>query len=489
MASLEELKNERLKKIADLKKRSMDSYPVSVKADYSLAEVRRLFTKLKIHQKPIALAGRVLGLRGQGSLIFFDLDDGAGRLQALVKREEIGDEQLALFESTVDRGDFLSVTGRLFLTKTKEPTLLIENWRMIAKSLRPLPDKWHGLTDVEERFRHRYLDSLLDQDIRARFRLRSLIIRSLRCFLDERGYLEVETPMLQLLPGGANAAPFKTHHATLDLDLYLRISPELYLKELLIGGFPKVYELSRCFRNEGIDATHNPEFTMLEFYDAYSDAVKQRQFVEQFVKYLVKQFGQQMAITYAGEKIDCRAEFRAVSYYDLFKRYALITDPAGATDKELALKAVQFGIVAPAGTTREKFFDLIYKKVCRPKLIQPTFIIDYPKDYLPLAKTKTDQPELADAFQLVIGGLEIVKAFSELNNPVEQRARFMNEEKNKQAGDEEAQPLDEEYLEALEYGLPPAGGVGLGVDRLMMLFSDTTNIREVIFFPTLRPKS
>lgn len=488
MASFEELRSERLKKLTRLRGQSLDPYPISVKIDHSLGEINRLFGKLKARKKLITAAGRVLSLRGQGGLTFFDFSDGTGQLQALLKRDEIAPADLNLFESTVDRGDFLELSGNLFLAKSQTKTLLVKKWRMIGKSLRPLPDKWHGLIDVEERFRRRYLDSLLDQEIRQRFVLRSQIVSALRRFLDDAGYLEVETPMLQPVPGGASAEPFKTHHAALDLDLYLRISPELYLKELLIGGFPKVYELSRCFRNEGIDVTHHPEFTMLEFYEAYSEAEKQRQFVERLIKNLARQFAKDSVFNYSGERIDCRRQFKVLSYYDLFKRYALIADPATATVKDLALKAAQFAIEAPAGANREKLFDLIYKKLCRPKIVQPTFIIDYPKNYLPLAKEKSGAPELVDAFQLVIGGLEIAKAFSELNDPMEQRARFLAEEKHRQAGDAEAQPLDESYIEALEYGLPPAGGVGLGVDRLVMLFSDTPNIREVIYFPTLRPK-
>ncbi len=489
MASLEELRNERLKKVSRLRDQSINPYPLTVKADYPLSEIRRHLAKfIKTRQTALNLAGRVMGIRAQGQLIFFDLDDGTGRLQALVRREAAGEVLLNLFESTVDRGDWLAISGSLFLTKTKEPTILVKNWQMIAKSLRPLPDKWHGLTEIEERFRRRYLDSLFNEEIRARFRLRSLIIRSLRAYLDEAGYLEVETPELQPQAGGAAAAPFKTHQAALDLDLYLRISPELYLKQMLIGGFPKVYELSRCFRNEGVDATHHPEFTMLEFYEAYSDADRQRHFVERLFKHLVKRFSRGLTLNFGGQKINFRGDWRVVSYDDLFKRYALITDPINVSAKDLALKAAQFGLSPPSGAAREKIFDLIYKKVCRPKLIQPTFIINYPKSYLPLAKAKPDQPELADAFQLVIGGLELVKAFSELNDPVEQRARFLAEEKHKQAGDAEAQPMDESYIEALEYGLPPAGGVGIGVDRLVMLLADTLNIREVIYFPTLRPK-
>ena len=488
MAQLEELREERLKKIADLKERGIEPYPVSVVTDYSLAETKKLFVKLEKEKKVLTLAGRVIGLRGQGNLIFVDLHDGTDLFQSLIKREAVGDDALALFEQAIDRGDFLTVIGTLFLTKTKEPTLLATHWQIIAKGLRPLPDKWHGLTDTEERFRRRYLDSLLNDEIRARFIRRSLVIRELRSFLDDQGYLEVETPMLQPLAGGASALPFKTHHAALDFDLYLRISPELYLKKMLVGGFPKVYELSRCFRNEGIDTTHNPEFTMLEFYEAYSDATRQRQLVEKLIKQLTKKLNGKTSFSYANEEIDCRGTFRVISYDDLFKRYALITNSATISDKDLALKASQFGVTLPTGVAREKIFDLIYKKVCRPKLIQPTFVIDYPKNYLPLAKAKTEQPELADAFQLIIGGLEIAKAFSELNDPIEQRARFANEDKNKQAGDMEAQPADEEYIEAMEYGLPPAGGVGIGVDRLVMLLTNTPNIREVIFFPTLRPK-
>ena len=488
MAQFSELKNERLAKVSKLRTQSIEPYPIAVTIDYSLAQVKKLFAKLEKKQRPLSLAGRVVGLRRQGHLIFADLNDGTDRIQILIKPEETGEEALILFETVVDRGDFLAVTGTLFLTKTKEPTVLVKTWQPLAKSLRPLPDKWHGLADVDERFRRRYLDSLFNEDVRARFVRRSLIIQSLRRFLDDQEYLEVETPILQSLPGGANAVPFKTHHIALDLDLYLRISPELYLKKMLIGGFPKVYELSRCFRNEGIDVTHNPEFTMLEFYEAYSDAAKQRQLVERLIKQLAKEFGQQMTFTYNGEKIDCHGRFRIIDYFDLFKQYALIINPAAITDKDLALKAAQFGVTLPTGAPREKIFDLIYKKVCRPKLIQPTFIVNYPKNYLPLAKAKTDQPEFVDAFQLVIGGLEIAKAFSELNDPLEQRARFANEEKNKQAGDNEAQLFDEDYLEALEYGLPPAGGVGIGVDRLAMLLTDNQNMREVIYFPTLRPK-
>jgi len=299
----------------------------------------------------------------------------------------------------------------------------------------------------------------------------------------------VETPMLQPLPGGATALPFITHHNALGLDLYLRISPELYLKRMLIGGFPKVYELSRNFRNEGIDATHNPEFTMLEFYAAYSDAASEMIRVEKLLKKLAKVATGKLKVPYNGELIDFSRKFQVITYTELLQRLALMSDPLGSNRETWALKAKQFGINAAPADNREKIMDLIYKKVCRPKLIQPTFVIDYPVAYLPLAKRHANDDRLVDAFQLVAGGLELVKAFSELNDPLDQRDRLISEEKQRQAGDAEAQNLDEDFLEALEYGLPPAGGVGIGIDRLTMILTDSRNIREVIYFPTLRPRN
>ena len=488
MASLEEIRDERIKKLNALKRAGIDPYPVSTTIGLSLEEAVSGFNVIVKKKKSIVLGGRIKAIRGQGAIIFFDMYDGTGSIQGLIKKGELDDKLQTLFVETADIGDFIEIKGKLFVTKRKEKTLLVSDWKMLAKSLRPLPDKWHGLQDVEERFRRRYLDTLMSPEVKERFVVRSKIITALRNALNESGYLEVETPILQPLAGGALAEPFKTHHNALDIDLYLRIAPELYLKELLVGGFPKVYEIGRNFRNEGIDVTHNPEFTMLEFYESFSDAAKQRVFVEKLIKLVMKATTKKTSLPYDNTTIDFSKKFTVVSYFDLLKRYALILNPESISREELRIKANQFGVHVDDKDSTEKIMDNIYKKLCRPKLIQPTFITDYPKAFSPFAKQSAEDPTLIDRFQLVVGGLEIVNAFSELNDPIEQRERYMEQDKKRRGGEADVSPSDESYLEAMEYGMPPAGGVGLGVDRLVMLLTDTKNIREVILFPTLRPK-
>lgn len=488
MPSLEEIRASRLVKLSLLKKCGVNSYPVSCRVTHSLATVAEQFETLSDGTQ-IVLAGRVMALRGQGGLVFCDLFDGTGRFQALLKRDGMDNKEFSLWSETVDIGDFIEVTGLLFRTKRNEKTLRVAAWRMLAKSLRPLPEKWHGLQDVEERFRKRYLDLLMNEEVRNRFILRSRIISTLRGLLDSEGFLEVETSLLQPLAGGANAEPFKTHHNALGIDLYLRIASELDLKKLLIGGFPKVYEIGRSFRNEGIDATHNPEFTTVEWYEAYSDAAKQRVFVEKIIRGIVTEVIGGTMVSFSGNEIDFGKPFATVNYFDALERYALIPNPTKATREELSLKATQLGVKVDAADSAEKILDSIYKKTVRPKLIHPTFIVGYPKNYIPLAKSMEDAPALVDAFQVVIGGMEMVKAFSELNDPIEQAERFTFEDTRRKDGDKEAQPNDNEFIEALEYGMPPAGGVGMGIERLAMLLANVKNIREVIFFPTLRPKS
>lgn len=488
MASLEEIRNERKKKLDILIAAKVDPYPIKTARTKEIVSVVTGFSKLVKSKKSLVIAGRVLSKRGQGGLVFIDLNDGTDKIQALFKRDELIAKDFTLFEETVDLGDIIEVRGGLFLTKRGEKSILVKKWTMLAKSLRPLPDKWHGLADVEERFRRRYLDSLMSAEVKERFIIRSKTITALRANLDKANFLEVETPMLQPVPGGATAKPFITRHNTLGLDLFLRVSPELYLKQMLVGGFTKIYEVSRNFRNEGIDQTHNPEFTMLEFYQAYSWASDQQKFVEKLLTQVIKNVLGQTTITYDNNQIDFSTPFKRVSYFDLLKRYALIQDPETISDDKLLLKTKQLGVKVGKGDSREKILDNIYKKTCRPKLIQPTFVEDYPVDYLPLAKRLADKPEVVDAFQLVVAGIELVKAFSELNDPLDQRERFASQEKMRQAGDEEAQLKDEAFLEALEYGMPPAGGVGIGIDRLVMLLTDTSNIKEVIFFPTMRRK-
>jgi len=488
MASLEEIRATRLAKLNALKARGLNPYPTSVARDHELAEISDIFASYVEKGTSLSLVGRVMSLRPHGGLLFFTFNDGTGSFQGLLKRDEMDAPVFDLFSETVDVGDFIEVTGTLFLTKRNEKTLKVASWKMLAKALRQLPEKWHGLQDVEERFRRRYLDTLMSPEVKDRFILRSRIVSTLRKLLDKEGFLEVETPMLQSLAGGASAEPFKTHHNALDIDLYLRIAPELYLKKLMVGGFPKVYEIGRDFRNEGIDTTHNPEFTMAEWYESYSNASAQQKFVEKTLKLLVKAVAGSSKVIFDGNEIDFSKRFSVISYFDLLKRYALVPNPETVTFTELKLKAEQMGVRAEEGDTVEKLMDSVYKKVCRPKLIQPTFIVDYPVNYLPLAKRRENDPALVDAFQLIVGGLELVKAFSELNDPLDQRERFLEQDKNRAAGDKEAQQSDEEFLEALEYGMPPAGGVGIGIDRLAMLLGNTKNIREVILFPTLRPR-
>jgi len=488
MASLEEIRNERIKKLNNLKDSNITPYPIVSARDFSVADIIDSFSKLSKRKKPIHVVGRVMALRGQGALIFFDINDGTGLLQGLLKKDEIKEEARNLFVDNVDIGDFIQIKGSLFVTKRKEKTLLVKDWKILSKSLRSLPDKWHGLQDVEERFRKRYLDTLMSSEIKERFVLRSKIITEFRKILDSEDFLEVETPILQPMAGGAIAEPFITHHNALDIDLYLRIAPELYLKKLLVGGFPKVYEIGRNFRNEGIDVTHNPEFTMLEFYESYSNATKQMAFIEVMFKALVKKVLGKTSILYNEEKISFSKKFTVVTFSDLLKRYALMADPENVNMDELKLKAKQLGVDFTDTDGLEKIMDNIYKKVCRPKLIQPTFIIDYPAAFSPFAKRKEENPKLIDRFQLVVGGIEMVNAFSELNDPLDQHERYLEQDKKKKSGDPEVSPSDEDYLEAMEYGMPPAGGVGVGIDRVVMLFTDTKNIKEVILFPTMKPR-
>jgi lysyl-tRNA synthetase class 2 len=488
MSTFDEIKNVRLTKLGALKDKGMSPYPVETPAFISLEVTIFNFNKLTKANKSIGVVGRVMARREHGGSIFCDISDGGNKLQVYFKKDSLGDKVFDSFRDLVDVGDFIHTKGKLFLTKRREKTLEVVAWTMLSKNLMPLPEKWHGLADTEERYRRRYLDILMNEEVRARFVNRSKIIGELRSFLGDAEYMEVETPILQSLAGGATAIPFKTHHKALDIDLYLRIAPELYLKELVAAGFPKVYEIGRNFRNEGIDATHNPEFTMLEFYEAYSDAAKQRAFVEKMLKYLAKKMLVKSRVMYGEVEIDFSQKFSITTYADLIKKYTLIPDPIGAPLADIALTAKRLGVDVQSHDSKEKILDNVYKKFCRPKLIQPTFIVDYPTHMLPLAKRKQDNDAVVDAFQLVAGGVELVKAFSELNDPIDQRVRFSKQEEKRQAGDLEAQAADEEFLEAMEYGFPPMGGVGIGIDRLTMLFTDTQNIREVVIFPTLRPK-
>lgn len=488
MANLEELRDERLKKLRRLNAAGFSAFPINADLTHSLGTVSADFDLLAKDEAALTVGGRVMAKRGQGGLFFVDLSDGTGTLQAVLKKDEMVGADFTLFEETVDVGDFVSVTGTLFTTKRGERSVQAKGWKMLAKSLRPLPEKWHGLQDVEERFRKRYLDTLMSDEVRARFIARAKIVSTTRRMLDEAGFLEVETPILQPLAGGATAEPFMTHHNALDIDLYLRVAPELYLKKLLVGGFPKVYELGRLFRNEGIDTTHNPEFTTVEFYEAYATAADHRAFMEKMVREITVTVCGKTTFSFGDDVIDVGPNFAVVRYLDLFALYAGIENAGSLTREQAATKAEHFNIKVEPSDTLVKILDTIYKKVCRPEIIQPTFLIDYPAAFSPLAKRREDDPSLIDRFQLVMGGYELVNAFSELNDPIDQRDRFMEQEKNKAAGDAEAQPNDEDFIEAMEYGQPPAAGAALSMDRMTMLLTNVKNIKEVILFPTLKPK-
>jgi lysyl-tRNA synthetase class 2 len=485
--SFEDIRAERLRKLEDIKNSGNEPFPVSTEKTIPVSEVISNFNKIK---KQIFVSGRIMAIRSHGGSVFFDINDGSTPLtiQAYLKKDDVTEKEFSLFEKA-DIGDFVELKGKLFKTKKNEKTLKISKWRFLAKSLRPLPEKWHGLQDVEERFRKRYLDLLMNDGIKEKFLLRSKIISELRDILQKACFIEVETPMLQPLAGGALAEPFKTHHNALDIDLNLRIAPELYLKKLLIGGFNKIFEIGRNFRNEGIDVTHNPEFTMMELYETYQDSKDLRAFTEKFLKELVKRVFKKGEIVFDENKISFAKKFAEISYYDILKKYALIIDADKASREDISLKAKQFGIKVENFETKEKIMDNIFKKLCRPKIIDPTFIIDYPVGTSPLAKKKENNKDLIDRFQLVIAGVEVINGFSELNDPIDQKERFVSQDKAKEAGDKEVSPNDEDYLEAMEYGMPPAAGLGIGIDRLIMLLTNTHNIREIILFPTLRPKN
>ncbi|OGZ45665.1 MAG: lysine--tRNA ligase [Candidatus Ryanbacteria bacterium RIFCSPHIGHO2_02_FULL_48_12] len=486
--SLEDIRSARLHKLSLIEEAGIDPYPAHTDRTHEIADALGSFAKLEKQKKPIVLAGRVRASREHGGSTFVDVEDGTGKIQVYFKRDEMDGESYDTLQRTLDIGDFIEVTGGFFVTKRGEKSLLVASWKFLAKSLLPLPEKWHGLQDVEERFRKRYLDTLMNEEVRERFRTRSLLIRAIRSFLDTEGFLEVETPMLHSIAGGAIAKPFKTHHNALDIDLFLRIAPELYLKRLLVGGFDKVYELGRNFRNEGIDLTHNPEFTMLEWYAAYWDEEEMMAFVERLFHQVLKTLGKKDTLEVDGRAVVFAPAFPRITFKELLSRYALIVDYDGETRDSLATKARTLGIEVAPHEAKGKIADEIFKKVCRPHIMDATFVTNHPVDISPLAKKNPLHAGEVRRFQLVVASQELVNAFSELNDPIDQRRRFEEQERMKTAGDAELHSMDTEYVEALEHGMPPAAGAGIGIDRLAMLLTDAKNIREVLFFPTLRPK-
>ncbi len=477
---------DRFKKYKDLKNRGIDPYPVDTDKTHRLEEVDKNFEKLK--DQKLILAGRLALIREHGKICFADLKDGSGQFQVCFQEDELGEDSYNLFLKDVDIGDFIELEGELFKTRRGEKTLKVKKWRILSKAILPLPEKWHGLADIETRFRKRYLDLLSNKETREVFEKRSKIVTEIRRFLNKKDFLEVDTPILQNQAGGANAKPFVTHHNALDIDLFLRIAPELYLKRLIVGGFDRVYEVARCFRNEGIDHQHNPEFTQVEFYMAYKNYKDLMDLTEKLLKHVIESIQDDLKVDYQGQTIDFSGSYKRVTYREIVKKHAGIDLDNYETKKELKEKAKDLGIEVEKEWGKDKIIDEIFKEKVRPNIVGPTFVMDYPIELSPLAKKKKDNPNYTERFQLLVSGLEVCNAFSELNDPFDQEERFKKQQALRDQGDEEAQKLDKDFLEALKYGMPPTAGEGIGIDRLVSILTNKKNIKEVILFPTMRSK-
>ena len=449
---------------------------------------------LEGEQVRTTVAGRILGIRSFGKANFLVISDGASRIQIYVRQDSVPERDFTVL-GLLDFGDLVGVEGHLFRTRTNELTVWAASLEFLAKCLVPLPEKWHGLTDVETRYRQRYLDLIVNPDARQVFQTRSRVLSSIRHFLDGRGYLEVETPMMQSVAGGALARPFVTHHNALDLTLYLRIAPELYLKRLVVGGMERVYEINRSFRNEGISTQHNPEFTMLEFYEAYSDYYALMDLTEELLAAVVADVASAdgLEVPFGDHTLSFARPFARVSLREAVcvasgRRLDLTIEEPVLRDREAVAKlATELGVGVLADAGAGKITMELFEALCEGSLIQPTFVHDFPTEVSPLSKQRADDPETVERFELYIGGMEVANAFSELNDPVEQRRRFEDQLDARRGGDLEAHEMDEDYIRALEYGLPPAGGEGVGVDRLVMLLTNSPSIRDVILFPLMRP--
>lgn len=476
MESISAVLKERLEKINQLRARGVVLYQDQFRPTETIQSLLDHFQD----GKQVKISGRMMTRRAHGKSAFADLHDHTAKIQIYAKLDVLGQDSFELFQ-LLDLGDILGVEGTLFVTQKGEKTVNLSRFVLLSKIVQVLPEKWHGLKDIEIRYRQRYVDLIMNEEARAIFVKRSLLVRSIRSFLDDRGFMEVETPMMQSIPGGARAKPFVTHHETLDTDLYLRVAPELYLKRLLVGGFPKVYEINRNFRNEGISTRHNPEFTMLEVYEAYSDYEGMMNLTEELVSDVVEKICQSSSISYGEETLNFKTPWRRASFYDLLKEKSG-HDWRKADVKALAKKT---GIPIEKDTEDLDLLNEAFDRFVQPHLVNPTFVIDYPAITTPLAKRKNGSPDLVARFELFIGKMELANAFSELNDPFEQRERMMKQQEIIGAG----KRVDQDFLRALEYAMPPAGGLGIGIDRLVMLVTNSLSIRDVILFPQLKPES
>jgi len=475
--------------IVELKREGIDPFGHSFFRTHKIKDLIENNKDLQIgecRQEKVSIAGRLMALRTHGKAIFANIEDISGRIQIYIKSNKIGENAFKLF-SKIGIGDILGVSGLIFKTRTGEVTIFVEEFVLLCKSVRSLPEKWHGLKDVEIRYRKRYLDLMVNPSVREIFIKRSKVVQSIRNFLNNKGFLEVETPIMQPIPGGATAHPFITHHNALHRDFYLRIAPELYLKRLLVGGLEKVYEISRNFRNEGISTKHNPEFTMLELYEAYGDYYSMMQITEELIVYILKDVLGTLEIEYRGNKVDFTPPWKRVSMYKAIEdAVGIRVDKISPKDFNKVVKKYNLNI--KGSISRGEIINELFEKFIEPTLIQPTFVIDYPLELSPLSKQKKDNPELVERFELFISSMELANAFTELNDPAEQKRRFEEQVAKKEAGDMESHFMDKDYVEALEYGMPPAGGLGIGIDRLMMLLTNSDSIKEVILFPQLKSK-
>jgi lysyl-tRNA synthetase, class II len=476
----------RLAKLEELKRSGRNPYPAESKRTHTLKIVRENFGELS--EVPLSVTGRIMTIRGHGKSSFVTLRDGTGDLQCFIQESRLGEKAYAEFLE-LDIGDIIGIQGQTYETKRGEKSINASTVRLLAKALQPLPEKWHGLTDTEKRYRQRYLDILTNEGSRSRFLARTKLISTIRRFLDERDFVEVETPALQPIYGGAAAKPFTTHYDALDSEMYLRISDELYLKRLIVGGLERVYEIGKDFRNEGIDTDHLQEFTMLEFYWAYTDYEQLMEFTEELLGEILMSVVGDTKIEYGGTTLNFDFPLPRVNFYELFSERTSIDlkDHRDSESLAAALKREKIDFDASI-TSLPALIDNVYKKVIRPTLIQPVFLVDYPYELVPLAKRREDDPSTIAMFQLIAAGSELVKAYNELNDPIDQRERMLESQKQARKNEAETYPPDEDYLLALEHGMPPTAGFGMGIDRLTMILTDTQSIRDVVLFPTLKPK-
>ena len=492
---LSDLQQIRRQKVDDLRELGMEPYPTRAHRTHTTADAEALFAAEEQAEaldstdhstETVHLVGRIVSYRHMGKTVFAHIRDGAGSLQLYIRKDNVGDDVYQQVLKLYDIGDFVGAQGELFRTRMGEVSLRVTSITMLSKAINAPPEKWHGLTDVETRYRQRYADLIANEETRRTFAMRSKIVSAIRRFMDSNGFMEVETPILQPLYGGAAARPFTTHHNTLDQTFYLRIADELYLKRLLVGGFEKVYEIAKDFRNEGMDRNHSPEFTMMEWYEAYSDYEKQMEYVEQLIHHVVEEVFGGSTFEFQGHTIDVTTPWPRQTLREAILEKSGIDYTEYPEAEDLIAVAREKGAKIESGTVWPRVVDELLKQFVRPFLIQPQFLIDYPVELSPLAKKKPDDPTHVERFQPYIGGGEIGNSFTELNDPMDQLERFLEQKKDMDAGDEEAMPIDVDFINALMYGMPPTGGVGIGIDRLTMLLTDQPTVRDVILFPAMR---